>query len=61
MAAIYNHAYTIAVEISGSAREDAEDVTGAQLRAALLTRINSLSDAELLEACDAPYDTFEED
>ena len=61
MAATYNHAYTIAVEISGSASEDAEDVTGAQLRAALLTRINSLSDDELLEACEAPYDTFEED
>lgn len=57
----YNHAYTFAVEIPGSASEDAEDVTGAQLRAALLARISSLSDAELLEACDAPYDTFEED
>jgi hypothetical protein len=57
----FNHAYTIAVEISGSTSDDAEDVTGAQLRAALINRINSLSDEELLEACDAPYDTYEED
>lgn len=58
---MYNHAYTIAVEIGNSSSENAEDVTGAQLRAALLARIVSLSDTELLEACDAPYDTFEED
>ena len=60
MTATYNHAYTIAVEINGSTSEEAEDVTGAQLRAALLTRVNSMSDDELLEAFDAPYDTFEE-
>lgn len=61
MAATYNHAYTFAVEIPGSTSEDAGDVTGARLRAALLERINRLSDEELLEACDSPYDTMEED
>jgi len=57
----YNHAYTFAVEIKNSGREDAEDVTGAQLRAALLERIDRLSDDDILEACDAPYDTFEQE
>lgn len=57
----YNHAYTFAVEIAGSASEDAADVTGAQLRAALLERINRLSDEDILDACEAPYDTFEEE
>jgi len=57
----FNHAYTFAVEIPGSESETAEDVTGAQLRVALIKRISSLSDAELLEACDAPYDTMEEE
>jgi|688.fasta_scaffold226402_6 hypothetical protein len=61
MAVTYNHAYTFAVEIKGSTNEEAEDVTGAQLRAALLARITSMTDDEVREACDAPYDTFEED
>ena len=60
MPTTYNHAYTFAVEIKGSTDEDAEDVTGAQLRMALLERINKLSDEDILAACDSPYDTFEE-
>jgi hypothetical protein len=57
----YNHAYTLAFEVAGSKDESGEDVTGAQLRAALLERLSRLSDEELVEACEAPYDTFEED
>jgi len=57
----YNHAYTFAFEVKGSTDETGENVPGARLREALLERINRLSDAEIVEACEAPYDTFEED
>jgi hypothetical protein len=57
----YNHAYTIAFEVPGSADEEGKDVTGSRLREALLARVNELSDDDMLEACDAPYDTFEEE
>jgi len=57
----YNHAFSFAVEVFGSTDSHAEDVTGAQLRAALLERINKLTDEEIVDACDAPYDTMEED
>ncbi len=56
----YNHAFTIAFEVPGSTREDGEDVTAQQLRAAIMRRIASIPDAEMLEACGAPYDTMEE-
>lgn len=54
----YNHTYDFAVEVVSNSL-DAEDVTGAMLRVALLKRINSLSDAELEEACGC-FDSFEE-
>jgi hypothetical protein len=57
----YNHAYTFGFEVPGSTDETGEDVTGAQLREALLERVNRLSDEEMVEACEAPYDTFEEE
>lgn len=57
---LYNHAYTIAFEVSGSTDRDGEDVTGEQLRKALLRRIAMIPDSELIEACGAPYDTMEE-
>jgi hypothetical protein len=60
MATTYNHAYTFAFELKGSLAENAADVTGAQLRTALIERVSRLSDDEILEACDAPYDTMEE-
>lgn len=53
----FNHAYDFAFEVI-SARDDAEDVTAAMLRAALLERVNRLTDAELHEAC-GWYDSFE--
>jgi hypothetical protein len=46
----FNHAYDFAFEIE-SQDEDADDVTGAALRAALLKRLNTLSDKELIGAC----------
>jgi hypothetical protein len=56
----YNHAYTFAFEVRGSTDEEGEDIKGAQLRAAIVSRLSKLSDEELCEACGAPYDTFEE-
>ena len=56
----YNHAFTIAFEVSGPTDSDGEDVTAPQLRAAILNRIGSVPDEELIEACGTPYDTMEE-
>jgi hypothetical protein len=46
----YSHAYDFAFEVD-SLDEDADDVTGAALRVALLKRLNTLSDEELIGAC----------
>jgi hypothetical protein len=54
----HNHAYDIAFEII-SERDDAEDVTPAMIRAALLERVNRLTDAELIDAASC-YDSYEE-
>jgi len=53
----YNHAFDFAAEVL-SDDENGEDVTGAMLRQALITRAASLSDEELLEACGI-FDTME--
>jgi hypothetical protein len=53
----YNHAFDFAIEVL-SDDENGEDVTGAMLRQALITRAASLSDEELLEACGI-FDTME--
>ena len=45
----YNHAFDFAFEVKTDKAPD--DVTGAELRAALLARVNGLSDAEMVEAC----------
>jgi hypothetical protein len=57
----FNHAYTIGFEISGSSEANAADVTGAQLREALQSRLASLTDDQLKSACDSPFDTHEEE
>lgn len=55
----YNHAFSFGFEL---VNEDPEgNTTGAELRYALLKRLNSLPDDELVEACGAPFDTYEED
>lgn len=59
----YDHAFTIAFSVKNSISLDASDVTDDMLRSALLRRIADLDDAEhecLTDACDAPYDTYEE-
>ena len=53
----YNHAIDFAAEI---VNDSPDDVTAEEARKALLHRIHSLSDAELLEAIDI-FDTHEED
>lgn len=54
----FNHAYDLAFEVI-SDRDDAEDVTAPMLRAALLERVNRLTDEELLEAA-SWFDSYEE-
>lgn len=55
----YNHAFDFAVQIVSN-KEDGEDVTAAQLRAAIIKRANEIPDEEMLEACGL-FDTYEED
>ena len=55
----FNHAYDFAFEVI-SERDDAEDVTAPMLRAALLERVNRLTDEELLEAA-SWFDSYEEE
>ena len=58
----YNHAFCIGFEVAGSTHPEGEDVTPAQLREALLRRVRELGFSdEWLEACGAPFDTYEEE
>jgi hypothetical protein len=54
----FNHAYDFAFEVRSN-RDDAEDVTAPMIRAALLERVNRLTDEELLEAA-SWFDSYEE-
>ena len=54
----FNHAFDFAFEVKTNNRAD--DVTAAELRAALLERANRISDDELLEACGC-FDTMGDD
>lgn len=56
----YDHAFTIAFSLVSS-HPSGGDVTAAQLRAAIVTRLASLADDELSEAVGAPYDSYELD
>lgn len=55
----FSHAFDIAFEVV-SDQADGKDVTPAMFRQALAYRM-SMSDAEILEATGAPFDTFEFD
>lgn len=59
MATKWNHAYDFGFEVKSN-DEHAGDVTGADLRKALQARLDSLSDTDLLGACDA-FDSCEEE
>lgn len=52
----YNHAYDFGFEVI-SENEEGEDVTASMLRVGIAKRLNNMSDAELLEACDR-FDTM---
>lgn len=55
----FNHALTLAFEAI-SERKDGDDLTPAMLRAALMRRIIQLDEeGAWLEACLAPFDTYE--
>lgn len=55
----YNHAFTIAFTVI-SDHPEGEDITPQQFRHAILDRLASLVEDELLEAVGPPYDTSEE-
>jgi len=55
----YNHAFAIAFSLV-SEHPTGEDVTAEQARDAIIARVHSAYvSGELLEAIDAPYDTYE--
>lgn len=54
----HSHAFDIAFELE-TACEDGESVTAQQLREALIKRVTSLGDDDLLAAVGAPFDTHE--
>ena len=56
----YNHAYSFGFEVI-SDNEDGTDVTGAQLRAAMIAKLAKSTDQDITECCDCPWDTFEID
>ncbi|MCG7326844.1 hypothetical protein [Achromobacter sp. ACRQX] len=58
MAARYSHAFTLGFELETESA-DGEDATGAQLRVAILSLLQELTDAQLVAACGAPFDSHE--
>jgi|GEM_PF-1310887 len=61
MKTTYNHAFDIGFSVAGCTSEDAEQVSASELRKALLLRLADLDDDEMLEACGAAFDSYEED
>jgi hypothetical protein len=56
-AAVYDHAFDIAFSLRSNAA-NGSDVTAAHIRSAILERLASLTDNELLEATGAPFDSY---
>ena len=56
----YDHAFTISFSVR-SDTPDASDITPAILRAAIVRRLASLPDDEMLEAVGEPFDSYEID
>ena len=54
----YSHAYCFGFSLENDS-QDGEETTAQELRSAILKRLAELSDIELLENCDAPFDTYE--
>lgn len=55
----FNHAYTLSFEVISN-HEEGEDLTGLELRKALLARLEDLSDNDMLKVCEL-FDTIEEE
>jgi hypothetical protein len=55
---IHDHAYDIAFSLRSNTA-DGSDVRASHIRAALLERLASLTDDELLEATGTPFDSYE--
>jgi len=57
---LFDHAYSFGLEVTSS-DEYARDVTGSDLRRALLARLAAMSDEEVKAACDggSPFDSHE--
>lgn len=57
----YNHAYSLGFSLGGSIDPDGEDVTPAQLKAAIEKRLAELTEQKAWkEAIGCPFDTYEE-
>lgn len=56
----YNHAFTFGFCVTGSLDPDSMDVTPGQMREAIISRLALITDKELEEAVELPFDTFEE-
>lgn len=55
----FNHAFDFAFSISGSSDPEG-NVSGQELRAAIQMKLNQMDDAELIECCGMPFDSYEE-
>lgn len=53
----YNHAFDIAFSIETD--NEGENVTADELREGLRKRLDGISDAELIESCGLPWNTYE--
>ena len=56
----YNHAYSISFSLVNTS-EDGEKTKPSEVREALLKRLASIDDNELMECVGYPYDTYEEE
>lgn len=56
----FNHAYAFCFSVKGSLCEDGSDVTPKDIREAMMSRLAELTDGELMEAVDCPFDSIED-
>lgn len=56
----YNHAFEIAFTVAGSTTPDGAELTPNDIRIAILTRLASVDDSELMESVGTPFNPYEE-
>ena len=54
----YNHAFTLGFSLESN-MDNADDVTPSQVRTAIQSSLDRLSDTELMENVGYPFDTYE--